>query len=202
MASAVANTTPTPGRGLYDRRAARAQRAAAERRVLLQVARELLLLGTQPTLSELCGRARVGRNTVYRHFASLSALFDETLADAEAELHEALRLPTEECRTPRSHLMALCTAWLGFARAQPDTLRLLLSWGNEQVDRALHYEIAQLARQAYAAGLARRPPNEDGAAAICASLRALGQRTAQGRSQLDPAELSDLLARIAFSVLR
>lgn len=202
MSTTVVGTVLASGRGRYNRRLARAQRATVERALLLQTARDLLLLGGPPTLSELCAQARVGRNTVYLHFSSLAALCEEALGEAEGKLRDALRLAAEECRTPRSHLMALCTAWFGFARAHADALRLLLTGGTERVDRALHYEIAQLARQAYAAGLAGHPPNEDGTAAICASLRVLGQRTAQGRSQLDQAELSDLVARIAFSVLR
>jgi AcrR family transcriptional regulator len=193
-------------RGRYSRAATRAQRAQRERTALSAAASSALLelAEHEVTVSELCQRAGVGRNTLYLHWPSVSVLIGEVVQDAEARLRSALVLHVEQLRTPRSRLTALCERWLQFAGDSPQFAGLLLGTGagRSAVGRVLGYELSQLGRQAYASGLCSRVPSEDALSALCGAFVALGERVVRGRSTQDLAELAGILTHLSLGALR
>jgi AcrR family transcriptional regulator len=193
-------------RGKYPRASTRIQRAQRERASLISAASAALLelAEHELTVSELCQRAGVGRNTLYLHWPSVSALISEVIQEAEARLRSALILEVEELRTPRNRLTALSTHWLQFAGDSPQFAGLLLGTrsGRTALGRVLGYELSQLGRQAYASGLSSRVPSEDALSAVSGAFVALGERALRGRLSLDLAELSGILTHLSLGALR
>jgi len=192
-------------RGRYDRDSTRADRALLERSALLDAARALLLELPQHqlTVSRVCGRAATGRNTLYLHWAGIEELVSDVAQQAEQALRQALVLSAEQCRTPRTRLAALCDSWLRFLRDSPGLAQVLLATpaGREGMARVLHYEISQVARQAYAAGLCSRLPSDDVLAAIRGAFQAICERAARGHLE-SQSDLSLALVQLTLGALR
>lgn len=193
-------------RGKYARGTTRAQRAERERNALSSAARAAVqeLTEREITVSVLCERAGVGRNTLYLHWPSVEALISDVVRQAELRLRSALVLDAEQLRTPRTRLSALTLRWLEFAGDAPDHAGLLMgcAQGRAALNRVLVYELSQLGRQAYASGLSSRVPSEDALGAVCGAFVALGERVARGRMTLEIADLSGILTQLSLGALR
>jgi AcrR family transcriptional regulator len=193
-------------RGKYPRSSTRMQRAQRERAALSSAASAALLelAEHELTVSELCQRAGVGRNTLYLHWPSVDALINEIVQQAEARLRSALVLQAEQLRTPRNRLAALSFNWLQFASDSSQVAGVLLNSGSGRtaVARVLGYELSQLGRQAYASGLSSRVPGDDVLGAVCGAFVALGERALRGRLSQDSAELAGILTQLSLGALR
>jgi AcrR family transcriptional regulator len=193
-------------RGKYARGTTRAQRAERERQALTSAVRAAMreLAEHEITVTVLCERAGVGRNTLYLHWPSVEALLGEVVQQAEMRLRGALVLDAEQLRTPRTRLSALTLRWLDFATEAPDHAGLLLGCvpGRAALNRVLGYELSQLGRQAYVSGLSSRVPSEDALSAMCGAFSALGERVVRGRASSELADLAGILTQLCLGALR
>jgi AcrR family transcriptional regulator len=156
------------------------------------------------TVATLCERAGVGRNTLYLHWPNVQALLADVVQQAEMSLRAALVLDVEQLRTPRNRLAALTLAWLQFLSDAPQIGGLLLGsdQGRIAVQRVLGYELSQLGRQAYAAGLSSRVPSDEALSAVAGAFSALGERTVRGRLQLELQDSAAILTQLTLGALR
>jgi AcrR family transcriptional regulator len=120
--------TPAPPRGQYDRhRTARERDRDRLERLLIATALELGARGPErSTIAGVVRRARMGRNSFYRHFPALAPAHAAVRQQARYLVERSLERAQREARTPLEQLRALGRAWLGAIASHPAHARVLL----------------------------------------------------------------------------
>ena len=109
------------------KRARRAEEVAATRARILLAARRLILRHGLHALSirKLATQVRYAPGTIYLYFQNREAIARELCLGGYRELLACLQVAARPASDPASHLHALCTAYLEFGLAQPETYRLI-----------------------------------------------------------------------------
>jgi AcrR family transcriptional regulator len=78
------------------------------------------------TLRSIARRAGIAAPSIYRHFPDQPAIMLAVVRDAFAEMDVSLRAATAAAGdTPRDRLLAICHAYLEFARSRPQRYRTM-----------------------------------------------------------------------------
>jgi TetR/AcrR family transcriptional repressor of nem operon len=160
-AETAGGVTHGQGRGRWDRGATDdARREDAHARVLAATAEVVASRGAATTAAEVIGRAGIGRNTFYAHFASVDAAVAEVVRGVAEAVSEALHGSAAPVRTPRERLRALASAWLAATSRRPFAMAVLLdasTEGRSLMLGALEAELRAALELARAAGTVSVP---------------------------------------------
>jgi AcrR family transcriptional regulator len=122
----------------------RERQKIARREAILQAARRVFLSGQsfQGTVETVAQEAGVSKGTVYLYFSSKEALLAEILREGllllEAQLVAAYA--GGETLTPDVRVARVAGAYLEFAQAQPDYIRLGIAFSNGQLELSVSNE--------------------------------------------------------------
>jgi AcrR family transcriptional regulator len=200
--------TPAPPRGRYDR-----HRSAEERdrdrleRLLIATALELCARGPErSTVSGVVRRARMGRNSFYRHFSALGPAHAAARQQARRMVERSLERAEREARTPLEQLRALGRAWLGIITSHPAHARLLLDSqrdagpGSNRVVAVLAAHLGPVLAAARQIGAASTPADSLRLEAIAGAWEAVGRACAERRADAEDAH--SLLVDLAVRAVR
>jgi len=129
----------------------RERQKIARREAILQAARQVFLSGNlhTATIATVAEAAHVSKGTVYLYFESKEALLAELLREGlqllEAQLTAAYA--ADEPLPPDVRVARVAGAYLDFAQAQPDVVRLRVAFDNGHIDADLPSELAGEIRQ-------------------------------------------------------
>lgn len=170
---------------------------------MLDAALELLTERDTPsiTVTALARRAGVGRNTVYRHFRSLTAVTTAARDHAAHVLERRLDTAWNGVHTPRQRLRALCDVWLASFAAQPSLAAVLVEGGGElageRVRRKLVARLSEALADAARAGIVSLPVNGLRLQAIVAAFQGAARYAATAEQPVDGGApvLADIVIR-------
>jgi AcrR family transcriptional regulator len=201
--------TPAPPRGRYDR-----HRSAQERdrdrleRLLTATALELCARGPErATVAGVVRRARMGRNSFYRHFPALGPAHAAARQQARRLVERTLERAEHEACTPLEQLRALGRAWLGIIADHPAHARLLLDCQRDHTGPSPNRVVAVLAAHlapvlaaARQIGAASTPADSLRLEAIAGAWEAVGRACAERRADAETAH--SLLVDLAVRAVR
>jgi AcrR family transcriptional regulator len=200
---------PAPARGRYDR-----HRTAAERdrdrleRLLMATALELCARGPDcATVTGVVDRARMGRNSFYRHFRGLGPAHAAVCQHARRTLERNLDQATRVACTPLEQLRALARAWLGTVTGHSAHVRLLLDGqrgpsgpGSNRIVTLLATHIAPVLAAARRSSAASITADALRLEAIAGAWEAIGLACLERRADLGTAHA--LLVDVAIRAVR
>lgn len=192
-----ADPGPTRGRGRYDRRLTRAERALRQRARLVHAARRALdEAPDEPvTVSRIVGASRSGRNTFYEHFDDAEQVVSEVVRASATAIADAMEVAVSRARTPVERVRALAAAWVDAIVGEGRV-------GLVATERASATELARIDRavrgvvdEAHAAGALRHGADDLRAAAALGAMKGVARAAvAQPRHRARAAEvLADAL---------
>ncbi len=183
-----ASLLPAPGRGQYDRRQPREARLLEQRARILAATAAALAADAAANVAAVVKLAGVSRNTFYEYFDDLAHARDVVERRAEQRVEQTLRAAEAQTRTPVERWRALVHAWLGWALGAPAEARLILrdpASGLSAAGRLLEAGFARSLATLRASGVGGA---EQGALRITA-VAAAGEAFARGLAARPPEEL-------------
>jgi AcrR family transcriptional regulator len=194
--------TPAPPRGQYDR-----HRTAHERdrdrleRLLLATALEFGARGLErSTVAGVVRRARMGRNSFYRHFTALAPAHAAVQQQARHLIERSLQRAGREACTPLEQLRALGRAWLGVITSHPAYARVLLDQQRDRVAAVLAAHLGPVLAAARQVGAVSTAADSLRLEAIAAAWEAAGRACVERRADADTAH--SLLVDLAVRAVR
>lgn len=118
----------------------------ARREAILQAARQVFLSGSpfQATIETVAREANISKGTVYLYFSGKEALLAELLREGllllEAQLVAAYA--AQEALSPDVRVGRVAGAYLEFAQAQPDYIRLSIAFESGQIESPVPADLA------------------------------------------------------------
>jgi len=154
------------------------------------------------TVAGVVRRARMGRNSFYRHFSALAPAHAAVRQQARHLIQRSLERAEREARTPLEQLRALGRAWLGTIARHPAHARVLLDHQRDsnRVAALLAAHLAPVlaaARQVGAVSMAADSLRMD---AIAAAWEAVGRACVERRADAETAH--SLLVDLAVRAVR
>jgi len=122
----VAEVSPAPKRGRYDRSLSRHARQAEQRERLLVATAAVAAAGRELNVANVVSTAGVGRNTFYEYFDDFPHALRALAAHARAELSVQLARELELARTPLERVRAIARGWVRNARSNEQRAMLML----------------------------------------------------------------------------